>query len=102
MEFSAVTIVSKADDTARFCVDYLPVGASQSLVRKSWPILEKGRHILAVGERKTHLCPRSESILSYFRVEEEKELAAFVTSTGKGLFNRLPFSKFLEWKKRGS
>ena len=89
---SAVTIVTKADGTPRFCVDYRST-LNKSLVRKSWPMPQMESHIDTVAGAKylSVFDVRNAFFQVPIRDRREQAKTAFVTSKGKWVFKRLPF-----------
>ena len=88
---SPVSIVSKADGSPRFCVDYRNT-LNRHLVRKTWPMPNIETHLDTVGGAKFITVADVQSDFHQLPVaDSDIESTAFVTSKGKYCFKRMPF-----------
>ena len=88
---SPVTIVSKADGSPRFCVDYSNT-PNRHLVRKTWPMANIETHLDSVGGAKFITVADVQSVFHQLPVADaDIESTAFVTAKGKYCFKRMPF-----------
>ena len=80
---SAVIIVTKADGTPRFCVDYCST-INKSLIRRSWPMPTMESHIDTVAGAKFITACDVQNTYHQVRLREsDKDKPAFVTQWGK-------------------
>ena len=88
---SPVTIVSKADGSPRFCVDYHNT-LNRHLVRKTWPMPNIETHLHSVGGAKFITVADVQSAFHQLPVaDSDIESTAFVTAKGKYCFKRMQF-----------
>ena len=88
---SPVTIVSKADGSPRFCVDYRNT-LNRHLVRKTWPMPNLETHLDSVGGAKFITVADVHGTFHQLPVADaDIESTAFVTAKGKYCFKRMPF-----------
>ena len=88
---SPATIVSKADGSPRFCVDYRNT-LNRQLVRKTWPMPNVETHFDSVGGAKFITVADFQSAFHQLPVADaDIESTAFVTAKGKHCFKRMPF-----------
>ena len=88
---SPVIIVSKADGSPRFCVDYRNT-LNRHLVRKTWPMPNIETHLDSVDGTKFITVADVQSALHQLPVADvDIELTAFVTAEGEYCFKSMPF-----------
>ena len=88
---SPVTIVSKADGSPWFCVDYRYT-LNRHLIRKTWPIPNIETHLDAVGGAKFITVADVQSAFHQLPVADSNvESTVFVTAKGKYCLRRMPF-----------
>ena len=85
---SPVTIVSKADGSPQFCVDYRNT-LNRHLIRKTWPMPNIETHLDAVGGAKFIIVADVQSAFHQLPVaDSDVESTAFVIARGKYCFKR--------------